>query len=90
MDNETLFYAFGGTLAISAVAATFLGLRVEKFPGRLAPLVAIWFFVFASGSATFAVRHSQDEEHHHEQEVGLPHATEEAEEEEAEVEEAPK
>jgi len=69
MDNETLFYAFGIALAVSAVVATFLGLRVEKFPGRLAPLVAIWFLVFAGGSATFAVRHSQDEEHHREQEA---------------------
>ena len=89
MDNETLFYAFGIVLAVSAVVATFLGLRVETFPGKLAPLVAIWFLVFASGSAAFAVRHSHDEEQHREHEAGLPHATEEAEEEEAEVQEAP-
>jgi hypothetical protein len=84
MDNETLFYTCGIILAVSAVVATFLGLRVEKFPGRLAPLVVILFAILVVGSATFAVRHSQDEEHHREQEAGLPQATEEAEEEEAE------
>lgn len=84
MDNGTLFYVCGSVLAVSAVIAAFAGLRFERFPGRLAPLVALWFVVMVGASTTFAVLHSQDEERHHEQEVGLPQATKEAEEEAAE------
>jgi hypothetical protein len=84
MSNGDLFYICGIVLAVSAVAVTFLGLRVKGFPGRLAPLVTLWFVVFVVGSTTFSVLHSQDEEEHHEQEAGLEHATEEAEEEAAE------
>lgn len=83
MDNGTLFYICGGVVAVSAVAVSFLGLRFKGFPGRLAPIVALWFIVFVGAASTFAVLHSQDEEEHHEQEVHLPQATEEAEEEEA-------
>jgi hypothetical protein len=88
MTNGDLFYIFGIVLALSAVVVTFLGLRVKGFPGRLGPLVVLWFVVFVAGSATFSVLHSQDEEEHHEQEAGLEHATEEAEEEAADVEAA--
>jgi hypothetical protein len=84
MDYELIFYVSGGVLAVSAVVFTFLGLRVEKFPGRAAPLVAVWFVALVGLSATFAVLHSQHEEEHREHEAGLPHATEEAEKEEAE------
>jgi len=84
MDYELIFYLSGGALAVSAVVATFLGLRVANFPGRAAPLVAIWFVVLVGMSTTFAVLHSQHEEEHREAEVGLPAATEEAEAEEAE------
>ena len=84
MDYELIFYVSGATLAVSAVVVTFLGLRLEKFPGRAAPIVAIWFVALVGLSTTFAVLHSQHEEEHREAEAGLPHATEEAEEEEAE------
>jgi hypothetical protein len=77
MDNETLFYACGIVLAISAVVVSFLGLRVEKFPGRAGPLVAIWFVALVFGSTTFAVLHAQDEHAH--EEPALERATEEAE-----------
>ena len=83
MDYELIFYLSGAALAVSAVAFTFLGLRIEKFPGRAAPVVFIWFVALVGLSTTFAVLHSKHEEEHHEQEAGLPHATEEAEEEEA-------
>ena len=89
MNNGDLFYLFGGLLAVSAVIVSFLGLRVQKFPGRAAPFVALWFVVLVGCATTFSVLHSQDEERHHEAEVGLPHATEEAEEEEEEVLEEP-
>ena len=82
MDNGTLFYIVGPVLAASAVIVSFLGLRFEKFPGRFAPLVLIWFIVLVGGSTTLAVKHSKDEEVHKEQERGQPQATEESEAEE--------
>lgn len=84
MDYELIFYISGSVLAVSAVVFTFLGLRVERFPGRAAPVVALWFIALVGLSTTFAVLHSQHEEEHREHEVGLPHATEEAEKEESE------
>lgn len=84
MDYELIFYVSGGVLAVSAVLISFLGLKVEKFPGRAAPIVAIWFVALVGLSTTFAVLHSQHEEEHREAESGLPQATHEAEEEESE------
>jgi hypothetical protein len=84
MDYELIFYVSGAALAVSAVVFTFVGLRVDRFPGRAAPLVLIWFLGLIGMSTTFGVLHSQHEEEHREAEVGLPHATEEAEEEESE------
>jgi hypothetical protein len=86
MDNATLFYITGGVLAASAVVVSFLGLRLEKFPGKAAPLVAVWFVILIGTATTFSVLASQDEEHHREQE--LHHASEEAEAEEEEALEA--
>jgi hypothetical protein len=79
MNYELIFYVCGGVLAGSAVTFSFLGLRMEKFPGRAAPLVAIWFVVLVGLSTTFAVLHSQHEEEHREAEAGLPQATQESE-----------
>jgi hypothetical protein len=84
MDYELIFYASGIALALSAVVVTFLGLRVSNFPGKAAPIVVVWFIALVGLSSTFAVLHSQHEEEHHEEEVGLPQATEESEAEEAE------
>lgn len=83
MGYEAIFYALGGALAVSAVVFTLLGLRLERFPGRAAPLVALWFIALVGATTTFAVLHSQHEEEHREQEVGLPQATRESEAEEA-------
>jgi hypothetical protein len=80
MSDETIFYILGPLLAASAIVASFLGLRAKSFPGRAAPLVFLWFALLVGGTTTFAVLHSQDEEAQHEQEVGLPQATEESEE----------
>lgn len=82
MDNEFLFYACGIALAVSAVLISFVGLRSEKFPGKAAPVVFLWFTLLVGGATTFSVLHAQDEEHH--EEAALHKATEEAEEEEAE------
>jgi hypothetical protein len=79
MSNETLFYVVGPLLAVSAILVSFLGLRFGRFPGRLAPLVFLWFALLVGGTTTFAVLHSQDEEAQHEQEVNLPQATQESE-----------
>ncbi len=62
MSNETLFYVCGIALAVSAVAVSFLGLRVKSFPGKVGPLVALWFIVLVGASTTFAVLHAKDEE----------------------------
>jgi hypothetical protein len=86
MDNETLFYAGGIVLAVSAVIFTFVALKVDKFPGRAAPLIFIWFAVLVGGATTFSVLHAQDEEQHKEAE--LHEASEEAEEIENEAAEA--
>jgi hypothetical protein len=86
MDNQTLFYTCGIVLAVSAVVFTFVALKVEKFPGRAAPIVFIWFAVLVGGATTFSVLHAQDEEHHKEAE--LHEASEEAEEIEEEAAEA--
>jgi hypothetical protein len=86
MDNETLFYVCGIVLAISAVLVSFLGLKLEKFPGRAAPLVAIWFVALVGGATTFAVLHAQDEKEH--EEAALHKAGEEAEKAEDEGTEA--
>jgi plastocyanin len=83
MSNETLFYICGIALAVSAVLVSFVGLRVKGFPGKLGPLVALWFVLLVGGSATFAVLHAQDEEKAKAAE--LAKANEENEEEEADV-----
>jgi len=61
MDNETLFYACGIVLAVSALVVSFVGLKSEKFPGKALPAVILWFAVFVIGGATFAVRYSGEE-----------------------------
>jgi hypothetical protein len=83
MDYELIFYVAGGVLTASAVIVSFLGLKVKSFPGKVGPIVIVWFIALVGITSTFGVLHSQHEEEHHEQEVGLPHATEEAELEEA-------
>ncbi|MEZ5078339.1 MAG: c-type cytochrome [Solirubrobacterales bacterium] len=77
--NETLFYICGITLAVSAVVVSFLGLKVKDFPGRLFPIVIVWFVVFVGGATTFSVLHAKDldEEKAHE----FEHKNEEIEKE---------
>jgi uncharacterized membrane protein YecN with MAPEG domain len=81
MSNETLFYVCGIALAVSAVLVSFLGLRVKSFPGKAAPLVAIWFIALVGASTTLAVLHAKDEQA--EKRAELNKASEEAEEAEA-------
>ena len=81
MDNATIFYICGGVLAVSAVLVSFVGLRVERFPGRMGPLVALWFVALIGAATTFAVLNGKDEQEARASE--LTKASEEAEEEEA-------
>jgi plastocyanin len=59
---ETLFYVCGIALAVSAVTVSVIGVKVRSFPGKAAPLVALWFIALIGGTTTFGVLHSQDEE----------------------------
>jgi plastocyanin len=81
MSNGDLFYICGIVLAVSAVLVSFAGLRVKSFPGKLGPLVALWFVILVGSATTFAVLHAQDEEDAKAAE--LTKANEENEEEEA-------
>lgn len=63
--NQTLFYVFGIALAISAVATSFIGLKVENFPGKAMPLVIGWFAILIVGAGTFAVLNGKDEDKAH-------------------------
>lgn len=62
MSNETLFFACGIALAVSAVVVSFIGLRVKSFPGKAGPFVALVFAVLICATATFAVLHAKDED----------------------------
>jgi len=62
MSNGDLFYVCGAALAVSAVLVSFLGLRVENFPGKAAPAVALGFVLLIGATTSFAVLHAQDEE----------------------------
>jgi uncharacterized membrane protein YecN with MAPEG domain len=84
MDYETVFYVVGSVLAASAVLFAVAALKSERFPGRAAPLVAVYFIALVGATTTFAVLQSQHEEEQREQEAGIPAATGEAEIEEAE------
>jgi mono/diheme cytochrome c family protein len=66
--HETLFFICGGILAASAVLVSVVGLKKEDFPGKLMPLIIIWFAVFAVGAGTFAVLHGKDESKEHDKE----------------------
>jgi uncharacterized membrane protein YecN with MAPEG domain len=77
MSNGDLFYVCGIALAVSAVLISLIGLRSKKFPGRAAPIVALWFVLLIGGTTTFSVLHAKDEQKH--EEPALNKATEEAE-----------
>lgn len=62
MSNETLFYACGIVLAVSALVVSFAGLKLKDFPGRALPLVILWFVIFVLGATTFAVKYSGEEQ----------------------------
>src|SRR4051794_22041294 len=61
MDNETLFYACGIVLAVSALVVSFAGLKMKDFPGKALPAIVLWFAVFVVAATTFATRYSGEE-----------------------------
>jgi plastocyanin len=61
MDNETLFYACGIVLAVSALVVSFAGLKMKDFPGKALPVVILWFAALVIGATTFATRYSGEE-----------------------------
>ena len=72
--KETVFYIVGIALAVSAVLVSFIGLKSEKFPGKLGVVVILVFAIGAIGAGTFAVLYSKEHEEHREHE--LEHANE--------------
>jgi plastocyanin len=63
--NQTLFYVFGITLVVSALAVSAIGLRFESFPGTRAVLAGViaYFVCMVAATTTFAVLHAADQQH---------------------------
>lgn len=81
-----MFYITGGILAVAAVAVSFIGLKAEKFPGRMGPVVVLAFMALIGTAIAYSVLNGQEESEHRAHE--LAHATAEAgHEEESPVEE---
>jgi mono/diheme cytochrome c family protein len=59
--DQTIFYIFGGVLIVSAAVVVALASKSKSFPGKLVPLVAVWFVVLGVGAATFAVLNGVDD-----------------------------
>ncbi len=87
MSNGDLFYVCGIALAVSAVLVSLAALRLKGFPGRFAPVIALWFIALVGCATTFSVLHAQDEEHAKAAE--LSEANEEIEREEGETSPVP-
>ena len=62
MSDATVFYILAGVLAVSAVIVSFLGIKVEKFPGKAGPVVVLVFIAIVGAATTFAVLNGQHEE----------------------------
>ena len=71
MDNQTVFYVLGGALVVIALVVSFVGLRVQKFPGSKALLVGgtLGIAVLVGATMTFAWRSAEDEQAEHEAEL---------------------
>lgn len=66
--DETLFYVFGITLVVSALAVSAVGLRFEGFPPSRAVLAAViaYFAGMVAATTTFAVLNARDQAHERE------------------------
>ena len=82
MSYSEKFYIAGGILAASAVIVSFIGLKAEKFPGRMGGAVVLTFIALIGVATTFSVLNGQEESEHRAHE--LEHANAEVEHEEEE------
>jgi plastocyanin len=62
--DETLFYAFGIALVLSALALSALGFRSESFPPSRVVLAGVvaYFMALVGATTTFAVLNARDEQ----------------------------
>ncbi|MEK6327438.1 MAG: plastocyanin/azurin family copper-binding protein [Actinomycetota bacterium] len=62
--DETLFYAFGIALVLSALALSALGLRSQRFPPSRVVLAGVvaYFVALVGATSTFAVLNARDEQ----------------------------
>jgi plastocyanin len=62
--DETLFYAFGIALVLSALALSALGFRCESFPPSRVVLAGVvaYFVALVGATTTFAVLNARDEQ----------------------------
>ena len=75
--NQTLFYALGITLVLTALVVSAVGLKYESFPqsrGIMLGVIAL-FVVLVGGTATFALLNSRDEQHKTEEEQAAETST---------------
>lgn len=84
-----MFYIAGGILAVAAVVVSFIGLKAEKFPGRMGPVVVLAFLALIGTAITYSVLNGQEESEHRAHELAHANAeVEHAEEEPVEEEHA--
>ncbi len=76
-----MFYIVGGILAVSAVVVSFIGLKAEKFPGKMGPVVVLVFLALIGTAVTYSVLNGQEESEHRAHELELANAEIEHEEE---------
>jgi plastocyanin len=62
MSDATVFYILAGIIAGLAVVTSIIGLAVDSFPGKFAPVVVIVFVALIGGATTFAVKNGKHEE----------------------------
>lgn len=62
MSDATIFYILAGVLAGLAVIVSFIGIKVESFPGKAGPVVVLLFIALIGGATTYSVLNGQHEE----------------------------
>lgn len=88
MDYAEMFYIFGGILAVTAVVVSFIGLKAEKFPGKMGPVVVLVFLALIGTAVSYSVLNGQEESEHRAHELAHANAEiEHAEEEPVPAEE---
>jgi plastocyanin len=75
--DKTLFFVFGITLVVSAVAVALVGLKFENFPSNRGTLLGVimYFAALVGATAVFAVLNARDEQHAQEAEAAAETST---------------